>query len=192
LEVGLQAWWLHVCEARLVSGKRYSEIEIDKALIAAATLGIRPAARALSVPEATIRSWMRDKPERYAEIKATEAPKWRERAAAEFEDVVDDLTEVERTVATRLRDRVEKLEDKDLARTLKDVSTSKGINSQHVHQLRDRPAQVIEHKVNLTLVQKAIAQLEEDDVEGTAEELPSREDAIRGLPHLTPDLPPAA
>jgi hypothetical protein len=163
-----------------MSGKRYSEVEVEKALIAAATLGIRPAARELDMPVATLYQWTQQQPERYAEIKTEEAPKWRARAAAGFEDIVEGLTEAENKILTRLQDRVDKLDDKDLARTLKDVSTSKGINSQHVHQLRGQPAQVIEHKVNLTLVQKAIEQLEKpDSVDSTAVE-------------VEPSLPPAA
>jgi hypothetical protein len=158
-----------------MSGKRYSEVEIEKALIAAATLGIRPAARELEIPESTIRGMLNQDPERYAELKAQEAPKWRARAAAEIEDVVSDLTDLERLAAGRLRERLEKVEDKDLARTLKDISTSKGINAQHVANLRGQPTEVHEHRFSLEVVQKAIA-----SIETTAEEVES------------PELPPAA
>lgn len=164
-----------------MSGKRYSEIEIERGMLAAATLGIRPAARKLGIPHGTIRNWIEAQPERYAEIKTDGAPKWRAAAAASFEGIVDDLTELEADNLAKLSDKLDSVEAKDRGRLAKDLATAKGINSQHVHQLRGQPAQVVEHRVNLTLVQKAIASLEGgESVEGTATEV-----------ELLP-LPPAA
>jgi hypothetical protein len=153
--------------------KRYSEEDVDRGLIAAATLGLRPAERETGIPESTLRGWIDNYPERYSQIRTEEAPKWRERAAAAFEDVVEGLTDVEWDLLKRMKEQAESLDGKDTANALKNVAIAKGINTDKANVLRGMPAATTEHKFSFELVTKAIAALEAmDTVEGTAEEIP--------------------
>lgn len=158
--------------------KKYSEVEVEKALIAAATLGIRPAARQLGIPQATIWQWTQERSGQYAEVREQEASKWRARASAEFEDIVDRLTGLENQAVDKLEQELPTLEGRDAANALKAISTSKGINTQHVHNLRGQPSQVIEHRYELQTVERAIKALESGDViDVEARELPTTESA---------------
>jgi hypothetical protein len=136
--------------------KRYPEEEIERGLIAAATLGVRPAGRETGIPESTLRGWIDQYPARYAEIRAQQAPKWRARAAAAFADIIEALTDVEWDLLRRLKEEVPRLQGKDAANALKSVGIDKGINTDKANVLRGMPSGTVHHDVDISLLNKAI------------------------------------
>lgn len=139
--------------------KKRSEQEIETALTLAATIGIRPAAAQLNIPQATVHAWTRDQPERYAEIKTELAPKWRARAAAATENTVDSLAELEQAAIDKLAEDLTHLEPKEVSGALKNITVAKGINSDHVAKLRGQPSVTVEHTVNMPQIDQAIGLL---------------------------------
>jgi hypothetical protein len=157
-------------EAGPVVAKRYSEEDIERGLMAAATLGLRPAERETGIPESTLRGWIDHYPDRYAQIRRDEAPKWRARAASAFEDVVEGLTDVEWDLLEQMKEKADTLDGRDTANALKSVAIAKGINADKANVLRGMPTEAVEHKISFELVSKAIAQLEAMDRGETVED----------------------
>jgi hypothetical protein len=136
--------------------KKYPLETVERGLQLLAVLGSDTlAARMLKeeghpVPRETLRDW-RDKhhTERYVAICAQEAPKIRERMAAENEAIADKLIRLEHQMADRLVAQADNLEPKDLSNALRNASVSKAVATDKAQSLRDRPTAVIEHKLSI-------------------------------------------
>ena len=139
--------------------RRYPEEDVDRGLIAAATLGIRPAERETGIPESTIRGWIDSYPERYAELREQEAPRWRARAAAAFEDVVEEMSAVEWELVKKMKDEAPDLQGKDVANALKSVSIAKGINTDKANVLRGQPAATVEHRIDMAAIDRLLREV---------------------------------
>lgn len=155
--------------------RSYSQEEKEAALIVAASKGYKPAARDLGIDESTIRYWARHDPERWAEIRETEAPKWRARAAADAEDLADRNRELaEKALEQAERDLAAgDLEPKDYLNLLKTATLGMGISIDKANTLRDRPTEVVEHRYDAMTLQRALRAATErlEIVESTAVEV---------------------
>lgn len=134
---------------------------VDKALELAAAIGIRPAARQLEVNEATIRGWTKhpEAVERYADLRKHHAPKWRERAAATLEELVDGYTQLEVDAMEKAAGAIEHLEPRDVANFLRSVAVAKGVTADHVAKLRGQPSQIVERRIDAAQLEQAMAAL---------------------------------
>jgi len=139
----------------------YPEDFVDKALELAAAIGIRPAARQLEVSEGTIRGWTKhpEALERYAELRKQNAPKWRERAAATLEELVDGYTKLEVDAMEKAAAAIDELEPRDVANFLRSVAVAKGVNADHVAKLRGQPNVVVERRIDAAQLEQAMAAL---------------------------------
>lgn len=163
--------------------RRPSEDEIELGLVQLATYGSREASRRTGIAETTLRGWAKRHPYRYAEIRETEAAKWRARAAADSEDLADK----HRQLAEKTLEKAEQalaagdLTPKDYAGLIKSLNLGAGIHTDKSSALRDRPTQVVEHKHSVEQIDRALSHLlqEADTVESTAVE-------------VEPQLPPIA
>jgi hypothetical protein len=158
----------------------YPDDVIEKALTLAATIGIRPASRELQIPHQTISAWT-SKPawsERWADLRKHDAPKWRERAAATLEELVDGYTAIEVAALERAQQALGELEPRDVGTFVRSIATAKGITAEHVAKLRGQPDKVVEHRYDADKLESAMAKLLES-VAGEAEEIT---DAVEALP----------
>lgn len=104
---------------------------------------------------------------RYERIRAELAPKLQEQVAQQCEDAANRAHEVETNLLERLA--TADIDDKDLAKSLKFVTDSKGTNIDKAALLRGRPTQITEHRDATSLIRKLQAQ-GVVTVEGTARE----------------------
>ena len=146
-----------------------------KALELAAAIGQRPAARQLQIPAGTVQEWCKHPKyvERYSELRKQQAPKWRERAAATLEELVDGYTQLEVDALSKAAEVIEKneLEPRDVANFLRSVAVAKGVTADHVAKLRGQPTHIVERRADPVQLEQAMAKLL-NSVESTAEELP--------------------
>ena len=170
-----------------MASRDYPESFVLKALELAAAIGFRPAARQLEINEATIRNWTRqaDYVEKWSELRKHNAPKWRERAAATLEELVDGYTQLEVDALKEATKALEKLEPRDVATLLRSVAVAKGVNADHVAKLRGQPDKVVEHRLDVGQLEQAMQELLEqaNPTDSTAEEIT---DAV---PELTEETP---
>ena len=166
----------------------YPEDFVNKALELAAAIGIRPAARQLEVSEGTIRGWTKhpEALERYAELRKHNAPKWRERAAATLEELVDGYTQLEVDAMEKAAGAIEHLEPRDVANFLRSVAVAKGVTADHVAKLRGQPDRIIERRVDAAQLEQAMAKLL-GTVDVDAEDITD----VEALPAPAPDPDPA-
>lgn len=136
--------------------KKYSELQIEEGLLAAATLGIRPAARRLDIPWETVRDWTKHHQERYAELRTTVAAKVREQAAATWEDHAQELLDLQGELVQGFRTELDRIEPKDKPNAIKAVNVAAGIATDKANSLRDRPTVTVEHNINMPQIDKAI------------------------------------
>lgn len=66
------------------------------------------------------------------------------RLAEEAEGLAHEYAAIERQVAARLRDSVDEIDPRDLAGTLRNVSTARGISLTNANVLRGRPTSITE------------------------------------------------
>lgn len=173
--------------------QRYNEERVETALhrLALEAGNSVKTAEATGIPEQTLREWRNDTHrERYEAIRsALEERLDREIAedmAALARQRITLLGEIGNELGRNLRtteadladapdrskaeERIER-ELSSLASADRNLATSLGILTQNNRALRDKPAQVIEHRYDLAQIEKAI-RATENVIEGTAEELP--------------------
>lgn len=161
--------------------RNYPEDVKLKALELAATLSCREAARQLDIPRGTLQKWIKhpDYAERYATMRKENAPKWRERAAATLEELVDGYTQLEVDALKNAAQALEsgKMEPRDVANFLRSVAVAKGVNADHVAKLRGQPNIIVERRADPVQLEQAMAALlaQTVDHDGEPEELPPAE-----------------
>lgn len=160
-----------------MASRDYPDDFVDKALELAAAIGIRPAARQLSIPVSTLDVWTKqpDHLERWAELRRVHAPKWRARAAITMEQLVDEYALLEAKALEKAKEALPDLDPRDVANFVRSIAVAKGVTADHVGKLRGQPTQIVEHTVNAERLEAAMAKLleEAETVEGTATELPA-------------------
>lgn len=127
------------------------------------------------IPAATILAWRRKHPA-ILEQCLTQLDNAR---AERGELIVDTATELELKVLGRINDRIDEIEAKDLAGTLRNISTTKGITFERiVGPIRGRPNVVIEHREPTKLLEEMarIAEMVRPSVDSSAVEITDAEE----------------
>lgn len=128
----------------------------------------------------TITLWARKHPNRYAHIQAELAPKLELAAVDNLRASITYAGQVEHKLLTRLHDEAEAIPTKEIAGALRNVTTSKGINTDKLLALTGRPSTIIEHRSDEERIKGATETLTKllSSVPSTAEEIP--EHAVEG------------
>jgi len=135
-------------------GEGYTEEEIERGLVAVALAAgnTRLAARQLkaqgvSIPRGTLQTWTaRVYAERYEFVRRAVLPRIREAMAVETEDLARAYAEAERLTLEKFREELPNLRAHEAASALRNLATGRGISTDKANVLRDRPAQITEHR----------------------------------------------
>ena len=146
-----------------------------KALVLAAG-NAAEASRECGIPEATLKSWRASvHRERYEALRREFEQRLDRDLAEEMHQVAADRMRILAEIATQSKTAL-KNRDYDTLKALsaadKSYATTAGILTGNNRSLRDKPAQVVEHRYELSVVEQAIRALEEPAIEGTAVEIP--------------------
>lgn len=166
-----------------MASRDYPEEFVQKALELGAAIGMRPAARQLEFPYATLEKWTKhpDYAARWSELRLQHAPAWRKRMAASLEELVDDYTDLQAEVLVKTKDEFKNLEPRDLGNLLRSLAVAQGITADHVGKLRGQPDVIVERRIDARqLEEAAMALLATVDHEGPVTELPPAPEISEG------------
>lgn len=97
----------------------------------------------ISIAQATLYEWKNHrKVEQYERVKAEVLPKVRLKAAERHMDLSDRLMDTEGLILERLNQNVDNLDPRDLAGSLRNVSTSGAIHTDKAQLLADQPTEI--------------------------------------------------
>jgi hypothetical protein len=180
---------------------RYSEDEIERALIAVAVCAgnTHRAHRELAkqghkIPRPTLDVWAtRLHADRYQRIATEVVPKIHERIATEAEDLAQAYADAERTALDRLNETLDELDPKDVATAIRNLATSRGISIDKAALLRGRPTQIIEHRDPADIARELAAMRPDvfEYVDEDAEEITDADVAPDEHPALTASTKPS-
>jgi hypothetical protein len=124
---------------------RRSPEEIERGLTALILAGSSTrASEETGIPDGTLRSWKRDYADQYDRLCNDLEPRVVQKIAAEAESIVLSIADRERQIIESLTDdQIHRLEPKDKAATLRNLSTSKALQIDKLSSpLRERPSHV--------------------------------------------------
>jgi hypothetical protein len=125
--------------------RHYAPDEIEQAMAATIISGSSLRAEELTgIPSRTIRAWCQEQPERYEAMRTQLHGRVAEQIASNAESLVHRITEKEGQVLDALDvDKISQLDAKDIAGTLRNLSTSKALQVDKISSpLRERPSHV--------------------------------------------------
>lgn len=158
-------------------GTTYSPEDVDRGLLALAIHGAATrAATALEqqghhIPERTLADWRTRHADRYHEIANQHARRVEDVIVQQARDAALMAGALEQDLMHRLATKAGELEAKDLANSVKNVTTTKGINVDKFLTLTGRPNHVTEHRNADELLRKLDA-LKVHAIQGEATEQP--------------------
>ena len=160
-------------------GEGYSEEMMDRGLLEVALQGgnTRAAHRNLKavgidIPRRTLYEWITvNQVERYQRLRTELAPK----IAAECEDTAELAGRVERGMLAQFEKDYSKLEPRDQAGAIRNVSTTKGINIDKAALLRGQPTEIVEHRHDVGELWSEFAAMFPSVVDGEADEITDAE-----------------
>jgi hypothetical protein len=167
-----------------VASRLYPPAFVDKALELASAIGMRSAARALEMPYSTLERWTKheDYAARWSELRRDHAPRWRARAAATMEELVDEYAQLEAKTLVEASGAVDKLDRRDVGNFLRSIAVAKGVTADHVSKLRGQPNVIVERRYDAAALEQAMQQLLD-----SAEELPELPSAVAPNQHHEKD-----
>jgi hypothetical protein len=104
-------------------------------------------AQGIEIPRRTLYSWATENQvERYQRLRVELAPRIAAKIAAECEDTAELAGRVERGMLAQFEKDYSKLEPRDQAGAIRNVSTTKGINIDKAALLRGQPTEIVGHR----------------------------------------------
>lgn len=129
--------------------KHFTEADKDRVLMVLMRLGgdSKRAAELCGVRYATIQKWKNDLlADRYHELRVRYGQQLEEARIQDIQELVDAYSEAERAVVFRLRDEVDNLDPRDLAKAAQSLAVAKDKNIRDYLTLQGRPVQVTEQR----------------------------------------------
>ena len=163
--------------------RSYTEEEIERALqvrsvvdSASAACHVLSERYELSIPIRTLQQWVADiHRDRYQAIRATIAPKIRQAIASESEDLAQYLVKVERDAIERVETEIPKMDGKDAALALKNLTSAKSAALDKALVLRGEANQIVAQRTPLEIFnamkELGITVRTAEAIEATAEEI---------------------
>lgn len=126
------------------------------------------------ISDSTLRDWKQEDPDRFDKLREDLEPRVVKKIAAEAESLAIQIAEREAKLLDSLDDAaIAKLEAKDIAGTLRNLSTSKALQLDKVSSpLRERPSHV-QPTMDLEGLKRQLARSLGFDIDSTAEEMPA-------------------
>lgn len=160
-------------------GAKYTEADIDQALLALALSGGSSAVaskrlkeQGAEIPEKTLRNWRENQyPKRYAHLQQKYGAELEELAVRGIRSNLLLADQLERDMLEDFAGSYKSLDAKDKAGAIRNIATTKAINADKLLQLTGRPTQTIEHRNASDLLAQIAQRVGLPAIEGTAEEI---------------------
>lgn len=190
---------LETPEQRSIARRRYTEEEIETGLMALALNGGRPtqASRQLAeqhnlpIPATTLCHW-RDSAhvERYAKIAHEQEQRTRQVAAARFEGIVAQATEIQANLLDKTAQAIEQgdIPPRDLPSASRNIAATAGIYHDKASMARDRPTAIVERRAPEEIL-AALRTLGVEVIDATPEDIEDA-DEVREIPATSQEAEP--